>query len=121
MIFTEELRKKKAIAKERELLNELKKLMSRVDPTTRMLKVYKESWIDKLRYKKVKFQRFIEKGRRIMDNATFERDQKNLFMKVGGETKHVGKLPEMEKFVKSLGETYGKKMIEPLKCHGWKA
>ena len=46
MRFTEELKKRKATAKERELLNELKKLMGGV---TRILKVYKESWIDKLR------------------------------------------------------------------------
>ena len=45
-------------------------------------------------------QRFIEKGRRTMDNFNFERDQKNLFTKVEGGTKHVGKIPEMEKFVK---------------------
>ena len=49
MRFTEELKKRKATAKERELLNELKKLMGGVDPITRILKVYKESWIDKLR------------------------------------------------------------------------
>ena len=101
-------------------MNELKKLMGGADPPTRMLKEYKESWIDKLRYKKVKLQRFIERSRRIMDNATFERDQKNFFMKVEGGTQHVGKIPEMEKFVKFWGETYGKKMIEHLKCHGWK-
>ena len=35
-----------------------------------------------------------------MDNVNFERDQKNLFKKVEGGTKHVGKIPEMEKFVK---------------------
>ena len=69
-------KKRKATAKEKELFNELKKLMVGVDPTTRILKEYKESWIDKLRYKKGKLQRFIERGRRIMDNANFERDQK---------------------------------------------
>ena len=61
--------KRKATAKEKELLNELKKLMGRVDPPTRMLKEYKESWIDKLRYKKVKIQALIERGRQIMHNA----------------------------------------------------
>ena len=44
--------KRKATGKEKELLNELKKLMGGVDPTTGMLKRYKERWIDKLRYKK---------------------------------------------------------------------
>ena len=47
-----------------------------VDPTTRILKEYKESWIDKLKTKKVKLQRFIERSRRLMNNANFERDQK---------------------------------------------
>ena len=68
--------KRKSTAKEKELFNELKKLMVGVDPTTRILKEYKESWIDKLKYKKVKLQRFIERSRRLMDNASFERDQK---------------------------------------------
>ena len=79
-----------------------------------MLKEYEESWIDKLRYKKIKLQKVIERGRRIMDNANFERDQKNFFKKVGG-TKHVGQIPEMEKFVKLWED-----MIEHLKCDGWK-
>ena len=68
--------KRKATAKEKELFNELKKLMVGVDPTTRILKEYKESWIDKLKTKKVKLQRFIERSRRLMNNANFERDQK---------------------------------------------
>ena len=37
-----------------------------------------------------------------MDNANFERDQKNFFKKVQEGTKHVGQIPEMEKFVKFL-------------------
>ena len=56
--------------------------MGGVDPTTRMLKEYKESWIEKVRYKKIKLQKLVERGRRIMDNANFERDQKNFFKKV---------------------------------------
>ena len=44
----------------KELLNELKKLMGGVDLTTRTLNEFEESWIDKLRNKKVKLQRFIE-------------------------------------------------------------
>ena len=86
--------------------------MSGVDPMTRMLKKCKESWIDKIRYKKVEFQKLTERDRRITDNADFERDQKNFFKKVEGGTENLGQIPEMEKFVK--------KMIEILKCHGWK-
>ena len=54
------------------LLSKLKKLMDGVDPTARMIKEYKESWIDKLIYKKIKLQKLIERGRQIMDNANFE-------------------------------------------------
>ena len=52
--------KRKATAKKKELLNKLKKLMGGADLTSRMLIEYKEGWIDKLRYKKVILQRFIE-------------------------------------------------------------
>ena len=65
--------KRKTTAKEKELLNELKKLIGGVDPTTRMFK------------------------RRIMDNANFERDQKIFFKKVGG-TQHVDQMLAIEKF-----------------------
>ena len=82
--------------------------MGGADPPTRMLKEYKESWIDKLRYKKVKLQRFIERGRQIMDNANYERDKKNFFKKVEGGTKHVGQIPEMAKFVKFWGHIWEK-------------
>ena len=44
-------------------MNELKKLMRGVDPTRRVLKEYKEYWIDKLGYKKIKPQKLIERGR----------------------------------------------------------
>ena len=43
-----------------------------------------------------------------MDNANFEKDQKNFFKKVEGGTKHVGQILEMEKFVKFLGDIWGK-------------
>ena len=44
-----------------------------------------------------------------MDNATFERVQKNFFMKVEGGTQHVGEISEMEKFVKFWGRHMGKR------------
>ena len=62
-------------AKEKKLVNELKKLICEVHPMTKMLKEYKDSWIDKLRYKKIKLQKLIEKDKRIMDNANFERPE----------------------------------------------
>ena len=73
--------------------------MDGVDPTTRIVKQYKESWIDKLRYKKTKLHKLTGRCRRIIDNANFERDQKNFFKKVKGGTEHEGQIPEMEIFV----------------------
>ena len=43
-----------------------------------------------------------------MDNANFERDQKNFFKKVEGRTEYVGQIPEMEKFVKFWGDIWEK-------------
>ena len=51
--------------------------MGGVDPTKRTLKKYKESCIDKLRYKKIKLQKLTERDRQIMDIANFERDREN--------------------------------------------
>ena len=39
-----------------------------------------------------------------MDNANFKRDQKSIFEKVEGGTKHAGQIPEMENFVKFCGD-----------------
>ena len=93
--------------------------MGGVDPTTRMLKEYKGNWNDKLSNKKVKLQRFIERGSRITDNANLERDQKNFFKKVEGGAKHVGQIPKMEKFFKFCRDIW-EKDIEHIKCHRWK-
>ena len=49
--------------------------------------------------KKIKLQKLIERNRRIMDNANFERDQKNFFKGVERGTEHVCQIPDMEKFV----------------------
>ena len=49
-------KKKATAAKGKELLNEFKKLMDRTYPTTRMLKKYKGSWIDKLGTKRLNFR-----------------------------------------------------------------
>ena len=60
--------KRNTATKKKELLNELKKLMCGLDPTTRMLK----RWTDKLRYKKIKLQKLIERGRQIIVMLTLK-------------------------------------------------
>ena len=72
----------------------------------RKLKLHKESWIDELRCKKIKLQKMVQRKQRIMDNANFERDQKNFFKKAEGGTEHEGQIPEMDKFVQFWGDIW---------------
>ena len=105
--------KRKATKKEKKLLKQLTSIMDRWKPTTSIIRMYKEQWIDKLRYKKIKLQKMIEKGKRIRDNATFERDQKSFSRKIESSTSHEGQIPEIEKFVEFLGGTWEKKERTP--------
>ena len=60
--------------------------------TANNLKIAKDQWIDKLRYRKIKLKKCIEKGKRKQENITFQRNQKRL-----------GKMPEIEKYVEFWG------------------
>ena len=77
--------------------------MNLTEPTAPVLMKHKEGWIDKLRYKRVKLVKMIERGKRIMDNNIFERDQNNFFKRIEGSTKYEVAMPEMDKFVKFWG------------------
>ena len=63
--------------------------------------------------KKIKIQKLIERGRRILDNANSERDQKNFFKKVEGGTEYVGQILEMKKLVKFWGDIWEKDDRKP--------
>ena len=80
---------------------------------------HKEVRIDKLRYKRVKMVEMVERGKRIIDNNIFERDQKNLFKRIEDSTVYEGAMPEMDKFVKfwvGIWEKDDRNLI----CHGWR-
>ena len=64
--------------------------MGGADLTTRMLKQYRESQVEKLRYKKIKPKKIIDRSRKIMGNTNFGRDQKNFIKKIEREKIHVG-------------------------------
>ena len=51
----------------------------------------------------------MERGERIRDNATFEREQNSFFRKVESSTSHEGQIPEIEKFVEFWGDIWEKK------------
>ena len=74
--------------------------MNETELTTSVLMKHKEVWIDKLRYKRVKLVKMIERGKRVMDNNIFERDRKNFFKRIEDSTEYAGAMPEMEKFEK---------------------
>ena len=74
--------KRKATKREKRNLADLKKQMGGVTATNAALASYKEIWIDQLRYKKIKFEKMSERGKRIKDNAMFEKDQRNFYNKI---------------------------------------
>ena len=55
--------KRKATKKEKKLLKQLTSVMDGWEPTTSTIRMYKEQWIDKLRYKKIKLQKMSERGK----------------------------------------------------------
>ena len=77
--------------------------MNGKEVTPNNLKMAKEQWLDKLRYKKIKLIKFIEKCNRKKDNIMFQKDQKSFFRILEKVEKHEGEMPEMKKFVESWG------------------
>ena len=73
----------------------------------------KEEWIDKLRYKKIKTKKYIERKPRIQDNIMYQLDQKSFFKKLEGTEVREGKIPEMEKFVEYWGGIWERKERTP--------
>ena len=94
---------RKATKKEKENISQLRKKMDGIEVTPKNLRVAKEQWIDKLRYKKVKLEKCIEKGNRKKGNIIFQKDQKNFFRTLEKVKKHEGEMPAMEKFVEFWG------------------
>ena len=90
--------KRKATAKAKKILKDLKHLMNESDTTSINIRRSKEKWLDQLRCKKVKLEKVIERGNRIRDNANFERDQKGFFKSLE-RVVYEGKSSPMERFV----------------------
>ena len=94
---------RKATKREKEILKELGQNMNGKEATAQNLQNAKEQWLDKLRYKKVKLQKYVEKGQRKKNNIMFQRDQRSFFRTLEGGDQHKGETPEMEKFVEFWG------------------
>ena len=97
---------RKATKKEKEIIKHLLTSMNRQEVTQKNLRVVKEQWLDKLRYKKVKLEKWVEKRNRKKHNIMFQKDQKNFFRTLEKVEKHEGEMLEMEKFVKFWGDIW---------------
>ena len=80
--------------------------MNGQEVTPKNLRVVKEQWLDKLCYKKVKLEKWVEKRNRKKDNILFQKDQKNFFRALEKFEKHQGEMPDMEKFVEFWGDIW---------------
>ena len=88
------------------------------EATTCNLKIIKEQWVDKLRYKKVKFEKYMEKRKRKLDNIIFQKDQRALFRKLEEKSNRKGQMPMVS--LLNSGKVYGKEERIHRTCHGWK-
>ena len=94
--------RRKAALKEKKILKELKEKMHK-EATTCNLRIVKEQWVDKLRYKKVKLEKYMEKRKRKLDNFMFQKDQRAFFRKLEEKSNQKGQMLAMDKFIELWG------------------
>ena len=87
--------------------------MGGVTITNAALASYKEIWIDQLQFKKIKFEKMTERGKRIKDNTMFEKGQRNFYSKIEKNEKFQGEQLEMEKFTEVWGGIWEKEEVTP--------
>ena len=81
--------RRKATKKEKEIIKKLRVLIEK-DTTNYNLRNAREQWLEKPRYKKIKFTKCEEKWRRKQDNIMFQRNEKGFFRTLEGEEAHEG-------------------------------
>ena len=60
--------------KEKQIMKKCGTKMNGKDARSENLRIIKKQWLDKLRYKKVKLEKYIEKGNRKKYNIMFQQD-----------------------------------------------
>ena len=105
--------RRKASNKEKAILGNLEAKLNDVQLNSQKLRMVKEEWIDKLRYKKVKMQKYIEKRNRIQDNIMYQRDQRSFFKRLEDTEAQEGSMPGMEKFVEFWGGIWERRERTP--------
>ena len=84
-------------------MKELGTKMNGKEATSKNLRIAKEQWLDKLRHKKVKLEKYIEKHNWKKHNTMFQRDQKGFFQTLEAVEKCEDEMPEMQIFVEFWG------------------
>ena len=87
--------------------------------TSKNLRIVKEQCLDKLRYKKLKLEKYIEKRNRKKHNIMFLRDQKGFFRTLEAVEKRNVKCPRYRDLL-SFGEASGSKTSQHQISRGWK-
>ena len=105
---------RKATKKEKIILKELSTNLNGKETTSQNLQSLKEIWLDKLRYKKVKLHKYVERGQRKKDNKMFQSDQRGFFRTLEREDKREGEMPGVEKFVEFWGGIWEQNESTPL-------
>ena len=109
---------RKATKKEKEILRELKTNMNGKEVTPNNLKMAKEQWLDKLRYKKIKLVKFIEKRNKKKITSCFRKIRKAFFGPWRKLKSTKVKCLKWRSLLNS-GEAFGSRMNRHQICHGW--
>ena len=101
-------------------MEELGTKMNGKEAISKHLRIVKKQWLDKLRYKKVKLEKYIEKSNRKKHNIMFRRYQKGfLFRTLEAVEKREGEMPQMQRSVE-FEEASGSKTNQCQICRGQK-
>ena len=101
--FHRRKQQRKSTKKEKRIMKELGTKMNGKEATSKNLRIVKGEWVDKLRYKKVKLEKYIEKRNRKTHNIMFQRDRKVFFRTLEAAENGEGEIPEMQRFVEFWG------------------
>ena len=110
---------RKATKKEKEILRELKTNMNGKEVTPNYLKMAKEQWLDKLRYKKIKLVKLIEKRNKKKITSCFRKIGKAFFGPWRKLKSTKVKCLKWRRLLNS-GEAFGSRMNRHQICQGWR-
>ena len=107
---------RKSTKKEKQIMKELETKINGKEATSKNLRIVNEQWLEKLCYKKVKLEKYIEKCNRKKHNIFFQ-----AFSGLWKQWKSAKvKCPRCRDLL-SFGEASGSKTSQRQICRGWKS